>query len=35
LPRECKEMLIRPGRDIVSLVMETNWKSSIHTPINK
>jgi NTE family protein len=35
LPPECKEMLIRPGRDIVSLVMETNSKSSIHTPINR
>ena len=35
LPTECKEMLIRPARDIVSLVTETNTKSSIHTPINR
>src|SRR5919106_624391 len=35
MPPECKELLVRPGRDIVSLVMETNSKSSIHTPINR
>src|ERR671910_1493764 len=35
LPPECEEILISPGRDIVSLVMETNSKSSIHTPINR
>jgi NTE family protein len=27
LPPECEEMLISPGRDIVSLVMETNKTS--------
>jgi hypothetical protein len=26
LPPECKEILISPGRDIVSLVMEANTK---------
>ena len=28
LPRECKEILISPGRDIVSLVMEANAKKT-------
>jgi hypothetical protein len=26
MPPECKELLIRPGRDIISLVMEVNAK---------